>query len=68
MVSLAQAKAVRDLEAEGWVIVEASNEHVAGGRVMMTSTIGGHARYIWSCLTASAARNHPPLRKFKIGR
>jgi hypothetical protein len=46
MVSLAQAKAVQDLEADGWVIVEPSNEHAAGGRVMMTSTIGGHARYI----------------------
>ena len=46
MVSLAQAEAVRELEAEGWAIVEPSNRHAAGGRVMLSRTIDGQVRHM----------------------
>jgi hypothetical protein len=46
MVSLAQAEAVRKLEAAGWLIVEPSNKCATGGPVMMKRTFNGNVSHI----------------------
>ena len=46
MVSLAQAQAVRQLEAEGWMIVEPSTKQAKGGPILMKRQSDGDLIHI----------------------
>ena len=46
MVSLAQAQAVQQLEAEGWMTVEPSSKQAKGGPILMKRQSGGDLIHI----------------------